>query len=369
MKKLERNPIIDIIKGIGIVLMVAGHAGFPLTRFIYLFHMSIFFIASGYCFNSNYSSSFFNCINFVKKRFLSLWLPFVVWTAIFSFLHNVFISLNIYTVNPMILDYENIGGSVAKYWTDKDILVNICKSFLLSGGTRMGGALWFICILMKISLLYCFMDYCIKKMKRNNILLQGVVSILFLICGYFFHLYGISFLSIDKVFSYYCLFYIGFSIKNIPFFEHITSRKKHLFVFFITFFILIICNHFGTIELDKTEYMNPVFLIVTSICGWYFIYEISFFIQKIQSVSRIFLLIGRNTMPIVILHFLCFKIVNLLGIIITNSPRFLLACFPTYMKNGCWWLIYTVVGVFVPVLLNFVYKFIKQKLMLKMFTK
>ena len=36
----NRNISIDIIKGIGIILMVGGHCGMPFTHFIYLFHMA-----------------------------------------------------------------------------------------------------------------------------------------------------------------------------------------------------------------------------------------------------------------------------------------------------------------------------------------
>lgn len=40
----KRDTNIDIIKGIGITLMVLGHSQFPLTHFIYLFHMPIFLL-------------------------------------------------------------------------------------------------------------------------------------------------------------------------------------------------------------------------------------------------------------------------------------------------------------------------------------
>lgn len=106
-----RNPIIDIIKGLGIIMMVAGHSGFPFTNFIYLFHMAIFFIASGFCFKSDSSNNFRNVLIFLKRRFLSLWLPYIIWTSIFSLLHNVFISLNLYTNNPSILNYTTVGGA------------------------------------------------------------------------------------------------------------------------------------------------------------------------------------------------------------------------------------------------------------------
>ena len=39
------------MRGIGIVLMVLGHSGFPGTDFIYLFHMALFFMLSGWLFS------------------------------------------------------------------------------------------------------------------------------------------------------------------------------------------------------------------------------------------------------------------------------------------------------------------------------
>ncbi|MGN1363291.1 MAG: hypothetical protein ACI4VU_06270, partial [Methanobrevibacter sp.] len=69
-----------------------------------------FFMASGFCFKNDNSNDFRGLLIFVKRRFLSLWVPFIIWTSIFSLLHNTFISLNLYTDNPSILDYTTIGG-------------------------------------------------------------------------------------------------------------------------------------------------------------------------------------------------------------------------------------------------------------------
>jgi len=108
----SRNVEIDILKGIGILLMVAGHSGVPFTRFIYLFHMAIFFIASGYCYKVYYSDSLENTLIFMKKRFISLWIPYVFWGILYTVLNNWFIHLNIYTDNPLILNYTNVGGAI-----------------------------------------------------------------------------------------------------------------------------------------------------------------------------------------------------------------------------------------------------------------
>lgn len=47
---MPRNIVLSVVKGIAIILMVVGHAEAPdfLTRWIYTFHMPVFFIAAGY---------------------------------------------------------------------------------------------------------------------------------------------------------------------------------------------------------------------------------------------------------------------------------------------------------------------------------
>ena len=47
-----RNEQLSILKGFGIILMVVGHSGAPdlLHDFVYLFHMALFYYASGYFF-------------------------------------------------------------------------------------------------------------------------------------------------------------------------------------------------------------------------------------------------------------------------------------------------------------------------------
>ena len=44
----QRDGVLDAMRGIGIVLMVVGHSGFAGTAYIYLFHMALFFMLSGY---------------------------------------------------------------------------------------------------------------------------------------------------------------------------------------------------------------------------------------------------------------------------------------------------------------------------------
>lgn len=60
MSSFKYNPIIGYLKALGIMLMVLCHSetGIPhLQTFVGMFHMPLFFIASGYCFKEKYLSA------------------------------------------------------------------------------------------------------------------------------------------------------------------------------------------------------------------------------------------------------------------------------------------------------------------------
>lgn len=213
----KRDEIIDILKAIGIIFMVCGHSGAPFTNFIYLFHMAIFFMASGYFFSSKKSATYNSVKIFIKKRVKALWFPYFLWISVFTLLHNFFIKINIYTDNPMFL--ELLNGEYIKlteYYSGIDILKNISKAFLFSGGEQVAGAFWFIACLFKISVLYCIVD-CIIQNKCSRISeeltlkYQGAIALIFLVIGYIFQIGYINFYGLGIVLSCYILFHMGVS--------------------------------------------------------------------------------------------------------------------------------------------------------------
>ena len=127
--------------------------------------------------------------------------------------------------------------------------------------------------------------------------------------------------------------------------------------------ILLILNELGRIELGSNEYVNPFFLLIASYTGWQFLYEIATCINEIpyKKIKKVVLLMGQNTMAIVIFHFICFKLINYIIVICNNMPYFFIAAFPVLYSNGIWWIIYTMVGIAIPVLLSEVWKNGKKK--------
>ena len=84
---MNRNTVISISKGIAIILMVIAHAEAPawLCKFIFEFHMPLFFITAGYFFSLKYLN---DEATFVKKRIKGLYVPFVKWSVVFLALHS-----------------------------------------------------------------------------------------------------------------------------------------------------------------------------------------------------------------------------------------------------------------------------------------
>lgn len=73
----QRIEWIDTIKGVGIILVLIGHCNIPnINQYIYLFHMPLFYIISGYCWNVDK-----NCNlpfkDFFNKKFNSYIIPYL----------------------------------------------------------------------------------------------------------------------------------------------------------------------------------------------------------------------------------------------------------------------------------------------------
>ena len=64
----------DNLRGLGICLIVLGHAASMYSRWIYLFHGPLFFISSGYFFKDAVLAS---PLKFLLRRLRALYLPFV----------------------------------------------------------------------------------------------------------------------------------------------------------------------------------------------------------------------------------------------------------------------------------------------------
>lgn len=364
-KNLKRNDEIDIIKALGIICMVLGHSGAPFTKFIYLFHMAVFFIASGFFFKDSSSDSIKSVISLIIKKLKLLWLPYFVWNMVYTLLNNFFIKINFYTDNPDLMNY--VSGKYIRthaYMSVPEIIKNVINGALFGGGTEMGGAFWFLRVLFMVSVSYCIGDFCAKKVFKKSLIFQLIASMILLAAGYWCFLNGHGVYSIAQTASFYCLYFIGYFFKLMQSKYQGWNWKQFLPVFFVSFAMLLILNQLGEIELAQNYYENPAFLLAASFMGWCFLYSISYFIALLP-IKSFFLGIGKRTLTIVIFHFLSFKLVEIIVVKVYSLPNFCVAAFPNlYGTMGMWWLAYTVIGVGVPVFLNISFRFLVSKISL-----
>ena len=170
--------------------------------------------------------------------------------------------------------------------------------------------------------------------------------------AYILSLKKISFFHIELILSAWILFVSGRFLSDFDF-ENL-SLKSYVYILILSLCILLICNEYGSVELSKAIYTSPQFYIVAALSGFFFLYSFCALLEKISFIKICFSYLGKHTISIVCLHFLAFKLVTLLQIKVYNLPITDLTSFPV-LNTPYWWILYSFVGISVPVLLNLCY--------------
>lgn len=364
----KRNNVIDYMKAIGIILMVLRHAGTPKTEIVEIFHMALFFIISGECFSDKYTSNIKMVGKFIQRKIQTLYVPFVAFNLFNVWMHNILLRLNIYTGNPEFINNNLYGGNMYGLFPYKDlnsVLWTTKEVFLFRGEYQLGGAAWFIRVLFWVSILWCFMNYLIRRITKNNQAIFGFhlcVSSILLMFSYYCSMNHITYKEgFETVSAAYVMLFLGYYFKRLI--PTIKTGKTALLIFIISFILLEgmykFCGMLGW-NSKINDYGEPLLLVMTSVAGFFVIYVVSSWIDLKFSCKGL-LTVGRNTMSIVLLHFLAFKIVNMIYVTCHGLPNYLIAAFPVLYPK--WWFLYGMVGVGLPVCLSLLYQ--KGKVVIK----
>ncbi|WP_321332114.1 acyltransferase family protein [uncultured Bacteroides sp.] len=284
---MERNKAIDIAKGIGIVAVVWGHLNqsCPIKDEIYLFHMPLFFMLSGYLFN-DYNKGF---PEFIKKKFKAYIIPYLFFFIIVEL--------------SFIILYTATGRS-------DQIFLSLGFIFEPYGVAR---PLWFFISIFWVQLIYYLICKYISSEKQKL-----MVSSACIIIGYVLYKTNVHIpLFIDSSLSMVFYFHIGKMLNKNNFVE--IKIPKIVLIFFLGimfFYLAIIHNIIVDIRINKLG--NDLALSVLSgTSGSMIILIVSKYINKIKYASNILSYLGRNLLVIFSLHMLCFEIVKYLW---TFSP-------------------------------------------------
>lgn len=280
----NRDKTIDIAKGIGIITVVWGHVGqsCPCKSEIFLFHMPLFFLLSGYFFKDKELTF----INVLKKRIQSYLIPYIVFFTIILLC--------------FILLYVSIGYSDRIYLSPGIIVYPY----------GVVGALWFLLALFEVHMGY----YLIAKYIQKE-WIKFIICLICLIVSQTAFRLGINIpLYIGSSLSMMLFFHIGYMMHK---YRILDSSKYRLILLVIS----ILCYTGGIvsgIDIDIKENKmegNLPLVFPAALGGSYIIIYLSYLLKehnKISLINTVLNYLGQNTLLIFSMHLLCLELARCL---------------------------------------------------------
>lgn len=346
MANNSRNNYISIAKAIGIILMVVGHSGCPsaVGRFIYLFHMPLFFVCSGYFFKEIKNET--TLVAFYKKKFIGLYIPYLKWSVLFLLLHNLFLYLNIY--NSLSKSYQ---------YQLEDFVIKFLKIIAMTDYELLLRPFWFVKELLLSSLLVATISYITSgfHQKKKTEFIFPIIVFLAIITKLLRPVPIIGDISI--LFSSVAFFYTGI-LFNI-FKDRIRFTYSILIISFISVYIGSI-YFIGSIDMRYTTKSNIIPYYFLSISGIIMTFCVS---KKLETtnINKTLYYIGNNTIYILVLNLLALKLGNLIKIWIYDMPIEKLSSYTVIADhNSSFWIIYSIIGIISPLLVEQFYKKLKK---------
>ena len=276
----------------------------------------------------------------------------------FIILNNFFLKLDIYTTNKEFLKQKVTQGYAIlghKYNVFENI-INILKAAMFRGGTQLTGAAWFFQTLFMTLILYTVLEFFVEMVcdKEKAIRIQTIIAVCSLMLGWICQLKGwYIFIGLNRVFTAYSLIHLGVLIKYHSLMDRLLVRSKNGYLFCTSFVILLCGYHRNFISLDENHIGNPIFFLIMSISGWVMLFSLADILEKSNLKIKILLCyISQHSVPIIMLHFLTFKIINCVAVYVYGLPKYMIASFPVLISSGVWWIFYTAVGLIVPLIMR-----------------
>ena len=300
-----------------------------------MFHMPLFFFFAGYCFKDKYLYDF---PSFAKNKLRGIYKPYVKWGLVFLIFHNVFFYLSIYS------DQYGYRGTVNSAYSLQDFYQRVLLLLTMTRCEPLLGGYWFL-----KSLFWCsFIGYFFMKFMPKN---HGIMLLLLITIFVSYLKINIPFFQIGKTEILAATFFlIGRKTKTS--FLSFDLNLLNSIVFVLS---SVICVTIGMELWQSTmktvEWWAVIPYVITALIGTAAVFVISKHICQINnSITKLFVYIGNNTLTILTWHFLSFKLISLIIVIIYGLPIARLGEHPTieeYAKLG-WFLAYLLTGISIP---------------------
>lgn len=261
---------LNILKGIAILLVVIGHS-FPndfngnfiyeyIHKFIYSFHMPVFFFISGFFAFKIYDKNF-KPLEFIKNKFKRLIIPYISFSIM-----ALIIKVSIDYIQNIHIDIDNIIYG---------IFINPYENPMMS--------LWFLYTLFIIFVL----SVLFRKQKIKNMIIISLIMALIPLGSVFNNL------AIKSVFRNLIYFYLGLgSMINYKYIKEFLNKKYiNIFKYFMIL-VLILINLF-----EFKMLASKITFIITSVLGISIFFIISYNSRN-NLLGNLFEILGKLSFDI-----------------------------------------------------------------------
>lgn len=294
----NRKTYYDIVKALGIISIVIGHChpDIRVVRFVYSYHLAIFFFISGVQFNiKKYCNEPFLLM---QKRVQTMWPGFFGYMTFFTVIHNAALNMG------LIVNESN--------YTKFDLLNRTLNNFLFLGAETLGGAMWFVPVLLGALLFFAAIVYfshlyCKKHWIISTIVCSCAVGAIGIYCNLLgksmtLHLHT-TFILMPFLLTGALLSYFQVDFNKV--FRLAPALACLMFTCWITIKQGILIN------LAAEQIGSALLFYPLSICGIYAMCTAAKYLDKIKYLSSALSFVGRYSFDIMSLHFIIFKVVDL----------------------------------------------------------
>jgi len=330
-KSNSRIEWMDVLRGLLILSVVIGHATGLFNRYIYQFHMGAFFFVSGYMARPERRT----VPHTIYHRFMTTYLPIFSITILLALVYSALAHMGLYRVF--------MGESV--FFGFRFII----EEFVLHGNQYVWwlGAAWFALVLFYASVLNRVTLYICGERYSFTYLLLG--SLLFWV-GY---IHAETDGSNPLIFIAQFYFLLGTYVKNKKIIKDSYPVSIHWIGLSVTTLILYLFSRFNlTVDYPSLQFNHPVVDVAMALNGAAFCFFAANLLSKISVLKSMLQSLGKNTLPIMLFHFMLFNLGYWILYIFNVVPFEYLQNFtPTYEIGRIYWPLFTVIAVSGSILL------------------
>lgn len=290
--QIERQIDMDVLKGIGIFMVVLGHLkpDSILRTHIYSCHMFIFFFASGLLFNAES-----NIFKHVWKKIKRLIFPYLLWNFLGQY-----------------AEYYFVGAPV-------DELID--QMFMIDGNIGWNAPVWYLLAIFWIDTMYVLIH---RFLTRKSVLAVSIAAFWFAFTlAEFEIIFPLGFQYVPVGMAFFCLGAWCRMANVKQTLERSIFRKTSGYIVILAS-VFVINIIFGVINNDMISvfhinYTNYFFTIIAGIAGVFFYWFLSYKMVD----SWFFSNLGKNTLIILCSHYfllrhLTYTSLNTIGLDLWN---------------------------------------------------